>query len=123
MSTLVGHFVLSPRESEKRDSKGDEREGHDRKSNRNESEETEEIKKNSPSILTCYSYPLQIKLLKCKPISVGHAGDVRYTSPSPHHTIPNKYFCVAIQYKRVGLVWSLMAQSILLSSYQASQFT
>ena len=26
-STLVGHFVLSPREREKRDSKGDEREG------------------------------------------------------------------------------------------------
>ena len=26
-STLVGHFVSSPREREKRDSKGDEREG------------------------------------------------------------------------------------------------
>ena len=26
-STLVGHFVSSPREKEKRDSKGDEREG------------------------------------------------------------------------------------------------
>ena len=26
MSTLVGHFVLSPSEREKRDSKGDERE-------------------------------------------------------------------------------------------------
>ena len=33
-STLVGHFVLSPREREKRDrrdSRGDEREGHGRK--------------------------------------------------------------------------------------------
>ena len=55
-STLVGHFVLSPKEREKkdrRDSRGDEREGQGRKRNRNESEETEEIK-TSPSTLTCY---------------------------------------------------------------------
>ena len=47
-STLVGHFVSSPREREKRDkrdSRGDEREGQGRKRNRNESEETEEIKR------------------------------------------------------------------------------
>ena len=53
-STLEGHFVSSPREREKRDrreSRGDEREGQGRKSNRNESEETEEIK--------LYPYPLQ----------------------------------------------------------------
>ena len=46
-STLVGHFVSSPREREKRDrrdSRIDEREGQGRKRNRNESEETEEIK-------------------------------------------------------------------------------
>ena len=36
-STLVGHFVSSPREREKRDSRGDERK-------MNDSEETEEIK-------------------------------------------------------------------------------
>ena len=39
-STLVGHFVLSPREREKRDrrdSRGDEREGHGSMRNRNES--------------------------------------------------------------------------------------
>ena len=42
-STLVGHFVSSPREREKRDSR-DEREGQGRKRNRNESEEIEEIK-------------------------------------------------------------------------------
>ena len=45
-STLVGHFVSSPRERVKRDrraSRGDEREGQGRKRNRNESEETEEI--------------------------------------------------------------------------------
>ena len=40
-STLVGHFVLSPREREKRDSRGDEREGQGRKRKMNESEETE----------------------------------------------------------------------------------
>ena len=45
MSTLVGHFVLSLREREKRDrrkSRGDEREEQGRKRNRNDSE-TEEI--------------------------------------------------------------------------------
>ena len=40
-STLVGHFVSSPREREKRDSRGDQRGGQGRKRNRNESEETE----------------------------------------------------------------------------------
>ena len=56
MSTLVGHFVLSPREREKRDrrdSRGDERKGAVRKRNRTESEETEEIKKKTFT-LTCY---------------------------------------------------------------------
>ena len=51
MSTLVGHFVWSPREREerdRRDSRGDEREGQGRKRDRNESEETEEIKKILP---------------------------------------------------------------------------
>ena len=43
-STLVGNFVSSPREREKRDSRGDESEGQGRKRNRNKSEETEEIK-------------------------------------------------------------------------------
>ena len=55
-STLVGHFVSSPRERDKRDrrySRGDEREGQGRKRNMNENEETEEIK-HSPSTLTCY---------------------------------------------------------------------
>ena len=52
-STLVGLFVSSPSEREKRDSTGDEREGQGRKRNRNENEETEEIKA-FPSSLTCY---------------------------------------------------------------------
>ena len=56
-STLVGHFVLSPREREKRDrrdSRGDQREGQGRKRKMNESEETEEIKKKkSFSTHTC----------------------------------------------------------------------
>ena len=41
-STLVGHFMLSPREREKRDgrdSRGDETEGQGRKRNMNESED------------------------------------------------------------------------------------
>ena len=42
-STLVGHFVSSPRENEKRDSRRDEKEGQGRKKNRNESEETEDF--------------------------------------------------------------------------------
>ena len=56
MSTLVGHFVSSPREREKRDrsdSRGDQRERHGRKRNRNEKEETEVIK-DIPTTLTCY---------------------------------------------------------------------
>ena len=43
----MGHFVSSPRECEKRDRRdirGDEREGQRRKKKMNESEETEEIK-------------------------------------------------------------------------------
>ena len=46
-STLVDHFVWSPREKVKRDrrhSRADEREEQGRKRNRNEREETEEIK-------------------------------------------------------------------------------
>ena len=74
-STLVGHFVSSPREREKRDrsdSKEDEREGQGRKRNRNESEETEEIK-----TFLLYPYLLQGQqaLPNCKPISVGCPGD------------------------------------------------
>ena len=43
----MGHFVSSPRQREKndrRDSKGDEREGQGRQRNQYESEETDEIK-------------------------------------------------------------------------------
>ena len=43
MSTLVGHFVSSPREREKRDRRRDEREEQERKRNRNESEEQKKI--------------------------------------------------------------------------------
>ena len=54
MSTLIGHFVLSPREWElrdKRDSRGDEREGQRRKRKMNKSEETEEINTFPPHLL------------------------------------------------------------------------
>ena len=97
-STLVGHFVSSPREREKRDrrdSRGDEREGQGRK-NRNESKETEEIK-TFPSILTCYkdSKP-------CPTVSqyqLDASVTLRYTTPSPHPTTPRspkEHFCQVI---------------------------
>ena len=53
-STLVGHFVSSPTEREKRDrcdSRGDVRGEQRRKRNRNESEETEETKTFPPLLL------------------------------------------------------------------------
>ena len=56
-STLVGHFVSSPREREKRDrrdSRRGEREGQGRKRDKSESEETEEIK-----TFPLYPYMLQ----------------------------------------------------------------
>ena len=53
-STLVCHFVLSPRERERRDSTEDEIEGQGRKRKRNESEEREEIK-----TFLLYPYRLQ----------------------------------------------------------------
>ena len=56
-STLMSHFVSSPREREKRDkrdSRRHEREGQERKRNRNEREETEEIKKIPSLPLTIY---------------------------------------------------------------------
>ena len=59
MSTLMGHFVSSMREREKtdrRDSRGDERKGQGGNKKRNESEETEEIKKKT--------FPLYLYLLQ-----------------------------------------------------------
>ena len=56
-STLVGHFVSSPRERVKRDQRdgsADEREGQQRKRKMNESEGTEEIT-TSPTTLTAAS--------------------------------------------------------------------
>ena len=87
-STLVGHFVSSPREREKSERKiVEEIKERDREErNRNESEETEKIK-----IFPIYPYLLQGQqaLPNCKPISVGRPGDVRYTTPSHHPTTPN----------------------------------
>ena len=86
--TLVGHFMSSPREREKRDrrdSRADEREGQQRKRKMNESEETEEIITSSH-----YPYLLQAQqgLPNCKPISVGRPSDVRHSIPLLHPTIP-----------------------------------
>ena len=69
----MGHFVFSPKEREKTDSRGDEREGQGRKRNRNESEETKEMK-TAPSTLTCYKDSRHC-LGNCKPISVGRRGE------------------------------------------------
>ena len=75
MSTIVGHFMSSPREREKRDSRRDEREGQRRKRNSHESEETEEVK---TFPLHLYLLQGQLALPNCKPISVGRSGYVRY---------------------------------------------
>ena len=86
--TLLGHFVSSPREREKIDridSRRDEREGQGRKTNRNESEETKEIK---TFPLDPYLLQGQQALPNCKPVSAGHPGDVRYIPPSHHPTTP-----------------------------------
>ena len=55
--------------------------GAGKKENKNESEETEEIK-------TSPLYPFLLQgsqaLPNCKPISVGRPSDIRYTIPSPN---------------------------------------
>ena len=94
-STHVGHFASSPREREKRDrrnSRGDEREGQGRKREMKESEGTEEI-----TTFPIYPFLLQGQraLLNCKPISVGRPGDKSYRTPSPHPTTPKKYYSKA----------------------------
>ena len=82
--TLVGHFMFSLREREKRDRRDireDEREGQARKTKMNESEETEVIK--TFPILTSLQ-----ALSNCKPISVGCPSNIRYTTRLPHPTTP-----------------------------------
>ena len=114
----MGHFVLSPREREKRDrrdSSGDEREGQGRKRNRNESEETEEIK-----TFPLYPYLLQglQALPNCKPISVEHPGDVRYTTPSPHQSPPTKDNNAKSKKGRVIILVQDMSSHPILHFYQ-----
>ena len=89
-STLVGHFVSSPREMEKRDrrdSSRDEREGQGRKRNRNENEETEEIKA-FPSTFTCYKdsrpCPTVSQYQLEAPVTHG-TRHLRTTQPPPFH--------------------------------------
>ena len=90
-STIVGHFVSSPREREKsdrRDSGRDEREEEGRKRNRNQSEETEEIK-HSLSAFTYYkdSRP-------CSTVNQNQLG-APVTKDTGHFrtTRPPPYFC------------------------------
>ena len=87
-STLVGHFVSSPREKEKRDrrdSRGDERERQGRKGEMKEGEGTEGI-----ASFPLYPYLLQGQqaLPNCKPISIRRPGDKSYRTPSPYPTTP-----------------------------------
>ena len=116
-STLMGLFVLSPREREKRDkreSRGDERVGQGRKREMNESQGTEEI-----TTLPLYPYLLQGQqaLANCLPISVGHPGDKSYRrTPSPHPTTPTFYKNVH-EYKNMCVcmyvcVWMYMCVSV-----------
>ena len=87
---LVGRFVSFPREREKRDrrdSRGDERVGQERKEN-----EWQWRNKNIP----LYSY---LTLPNCKSVSAGRPGDVRYTGDtfvftSPTTPICNYYYAV-----------------------------
>ena len=67
-STLVGHFVSSPREREKRDrrdSRRGKREGQKRKRDKSESEETEEIKNIPPLPLPATRIAGQSHRLEC----------------------------------------------------------
>ena len=79
MSPLVVHFVWSPRKREKDriDSRGDQREGQGRKRNRNEREETEEIK----------TFQSTLTLPNCKQISVGCHRKIHNTFATPNYLL------------------------------------
>ena len=109
MSTLVGHFVSSPREREKRDkrdSRGEEREGQERKRKMNESEEIKTI----PS----YPYLLQGQqaLPSCQQISDGRPSDAKYTTPLPYPTIPKWYEYQGINF----FYWKMAAKTFSIES-------
>ena len=76
-----------PEEREKRDRRGDERDGQRRKREMKESKGTEEI-----TTFPFYHYLLQGQqaLPNCKSISVGCPGDKSYMTPSPHPTTPGR---------------------------------
>ena len=95
-STLVGHFVSSPREREKRDRRDsrDEREGKGRKRNRNESEETGEIK-TPPSTLTWYKDSRPCPTVSQSQLDAPVTQDtrhLRHTRPPPN-CYHNKFCC------------------------------
>ena len=90
-STLVGHFVSSFREREKRDRRDSREVERKRQGSRendwqsSNSEITEEMK-----TFSFYPYLLQGKqaLPNCTSISVGRPDDVKYTRPLPHPSTP-----------------------------------
>ena len=116
-STLVGHFMSSPREREKRDRRDNRREGQGRKRKRNESEETEEIKtfhlyltcyKDSRPCLTLSQYKLATPVTymydghgSTRPVA-NSACFVGYTNTLSQHTylfnysLINIYFMIAV---------------------------
>ena len=107
-STIVGHFLSSPREREKRhrrDSRGDEREGQGWKRNRNGSEDTEEIK-NSPNTFTCY------KDTKPCPTVSQYQLDTLVTTPLPHPTTPWPWR-IEKSHPRVGIPTRDLASLVL----------
>ena len=93
-SSLVGHFVSSPREREKRDrnSRGDEREGRGGKRNEQEWKGRNRINK----IIPLYAYLLQgmqaFPIYYDEPISLGRPSDARYTAPLPPTLLSRTHF-------------------------------
>ena len=115
-SSLVGHFVSSPRERGKRDSRGNEREGQGRKRNRNESEETEEIKAfpgggGTHNLLITSRTRIGSGAKSCKNVS--------HCKP---WAITERFYCT---YKIKHLVWQSfnMKQNSFLGKRAVTQFT
>ena len=84
----------------------------------NESEGTEEIKKTIPPLpLPAKTFPLYPYLLQgqqalpnCKPVSVGHPGDVRYMTHLPHPTTPNIFMNIL---GKLGIGFVLLATELI----------
>ena len=90
VSTLVGHFVSSPRErgkGERKRSRGVE------KGTGKKMKKKWKWRNGRNKNIPLYSYLLQgwQVLPNCKPVSVGHPSDVRYTTSLPLPTTPSLF--------------------------------